>query len=156
LLPQIRKQGEAHVVIGDNLSSTMSRAVVEICQKHNIRFVALPPNPTHLTQSLDIAYFRPLKVEWRKILQDHKTLTGDGVLQKTIFPRLLKRLVDNVVRKKRHPSLQDSGIVEFIPLRGEGPQKMTIFDEIIEIEIFADLTILECALFRGEVGFAEK
>jgi len=41
-------------LIGDNLSSHINVAVLELCQQHNVSFVALPPNSTHLTQPLDV------------------------------------------------------------------------------------------------------
>ncbi|KAK3924666.1 Pogo transposable element with KRAB domain [Frankliniella fusca] len=54
------------VVIGDNVSSHFSRRVFELCAENNIKFVCLPPNSTHLLQPLDVAFFSPLKSEWKK------------------------------------------------------------------------------------------
>ena len=70
LLPRIKKQDSAHAMIGDNLSSHISESVVRKCEKHNIKFICLLPNSTHLTQPLDVAYFKPLKTSWRSILND--------------------------------------------------------------------------------------
>lgn len=52
------------VLIGDNLSSHISPHIIEECNKNNIKFVLLPPNSTHYTQPLDVAFFRPLKIKW--------------------------------------------------------------------------------------------
>ena len=73
LLPRLKRQEGKKVMIGDNLSSHISQQVLQKCEENNITFVALPPNSTHLTQLLDIAYFRPMKVSWRKILQTWKS-----------------------------------------------------------------------------------
>lgn len=100
LLPVLRREEGKKVVIGDNLSSHISQKVIEACEKYNIAFVALPPNSTHLTQPLDVAYFRPLKLHWRKVLDEWKS-TRDGqvlpTIPKNIFPSLLKRLWDSVM-----------------------------------------------------------
>ncbi|XP_045505641.1 uncharacterized protein LOC123702030 [Colias croceus] len=89
------------VVIGDNLSSHINIEVVELCQKHNIRMVFLPPNSTHLTQPLDVAYFGPLKREWKKILLDYKLKNpGQSSLNKKHFPKLLAQLLENMKHKE--------------------------------------------------------
>jgi len=49
------------VVIGDSLSSHINVTVLKACSNYNIAFTALPPNSTHLTQPVDVAYFRPMK-----------------------------------------------------------------------------------------------
>ena len=70
LLPRIKKQEGAHAMIGDNLSSHISESVVRKCERHDVKFICLPPNSTHLTQPLDVAYFKPLKTSWCSILND--------------------------------------------------------------------------------------
>jgi len=60
------------VLIGDNLSSHFSDEVIRDCELHNIAFVCLPPNATHLCQPLDVAFFAPMKRQWRKILTEYK------------------------------------------------------------------------------------
>ena len=76
--------------------------IVRECQKNGIRFVFLPANSTHLTQPLDVAFFRPLKLAWRKILCDWKAkqVTASGTIPKEEFPRLLKQLEQSVEFKK--------------------------------------------------------
>lgn len=67
---------------------------IKICHENNIQFVFLPTNSIHLTQPLDVAFFRPLKIHWRKILEDWKMGEGkeDTSIPKDKFPRLLKKL----------------------------------------------------------------
>lgn len=94
LLPILKKQEGKKVVIGDNLSSHVSLNVLRLCEENNIRFICLPPNSTHLTQPLDLAYFRPLKIKWRQVLTEWKqSESGKSVatLPKDMFPRLLKK-----------------------------------------------------------------
>ena len=96
LLPRMKNQDGTKVMIGDNLSSHISELVICRCQKYNIRFICLPPNSTHMTQPLEVAYFKPLKVAWRKILNEfRKTKVGqkETSIPKDIFPQLLTKLV---------------------------------------------------------------
>ncbi|CAK1592634.1 unnamed protein product [Parnassius mnemosyne] len=72
VLSTLRRQEGKKLLIGDNLSSHINMEVLKACKSHNIAFVALPPNSTHLTQPLDVAYFRPLKLRWRQILDQWK------------------------------------------------------------------------------------
>ncbi|XP_055643403.1 uncharacterized protein LOC129779755 [Toxorhynchites rutilus septentrionalis] len=67
-LPAIRHLNGPIALIGDNLSSHLNPTVIEICRQKYIKFICLPPNATHLTKPLDVAFFSPMKREWRKIL----------------------------------------------------------------------------------------
>lgn len=52
-----------------------------------------------MTQPLDVAYFRPLKIKWRQVLTQRKqSESGKTVatLPKDIFPRLLKKVLDEL------------------------------------------------------------
>jgi len=95
LLPRLKKGCGKQVLIGDNLSSHLSLAVLEACKENRISFLSLPPNSTHLTQPLDVAYFRPMKVAWRKILTRWKEGKGRKLpsIPKDEFPRLLSLLM---------------------------------------------------------------
>lgn len=59
----------------------------------------LPANSTHICQLLDVAFFYPLKVKWRKIFDDWKN-KHSGVLPKYDFSRLLKETIDQIGLKK--------------------------------------------------------
>ena len=59
LLCARQKEGKK-VIIGDNLSSHFSIDVIRLCEEHNISFVCLVPNSTHLSQPLDVAFYAPL------------------------------------------------------------------------------------------------
>ena len=67
IVPYYRKldaesgQCEPRVLVGDNLSSHLSPKVLQMCQELKIRFCFLPKNSTHLTQPLDVVFFKPTK-----------------------------------------------------------------------------------------------
>lgn len=84
-------------LLGDNLSSHFTPEVLNLCKTHNISFICLPPNATHLCQPLDVSFFGPMKKAWRTILQDWKQVNvKSSSVEKSIFPRLLKRLFDDM------------------------------------------------------------
>ncbi|XP_063226845.1 uncharacterized protein LOC134533299 [Bacillus rossius redtenbacheri] len=96
VLHRLKRQEGKKLLIGDNLASHISKEVIAACQENDIVFVCLPPHSTHLTQPLDVAFFHPLKAEWRKILHEwRKTPSGERfkTLPKDVFPRLLNKLV---------------------------------------------------------------
>ena len=66
------------------------------CERHNVKFIYLPPNSTHLTQPLDVAYFKPLKTSWCRILNDFQIAKNgqkESAIPKDIFLQLLSQLV---------------------------------------------------------------
>lgn len=100
LIPAVRHKPGVKVVIGDNLSSHFSPEVIQLCREHDIIMVCLPPNSTQLTQPLDVCFFRPMKIIWRRLLFAWKTgVHGrrNKTLQKSDFPRLLKKLYEELV-----------------------------------------------------------
>jgi len=96
-LPHLAKLEGKKVLLGDNLSSHLSPDVIKQCEDNNISFCFFPPNSSHLIQPLDVAFFRPIKVSWRQILEMWKK-TGAGRKQATVpkdvFPSLLKELTE--------------------------------------------------------------
>jgi len=82
-------------MIGDNLASHISLAVIEKCKDYNIRFILLPPNSTHLCQPLDVSFFRPLKIHWRNALLAYKSKHRASI-PKTEFPRVFKNAYDKL------------------------------------------------------------
>ena len=72
IVPFCRRINGPKLLIGDNLSSHINETVIELCERHNIRFVFLPGNSTHLTQPLDVVYFAPMKRVWRKSSRNSK------------------------------------------------------------------------------------
>ena len=92
-LPHVKHVNGPIVLIGDNLSCHFSPKVIESCQEHGIRFVALLPNSTHLLQPLDVAVFRPMKGLWRACLSQWRLETRlQSTIPKVTFPMLLARV----------------------------------------------------------------
>lgn len=92
-LSHVCDQEGVKVLVGDNLGSHFSPDVVSAAISNNIYFTALLPNSTHLTQPLDVAFFRPMKVMWRSVLNTWRIKTRrQGSIPKEVFPPLLRDL----------------------------------------------------------------
>lgn len=98
VIPILDKKPGKKILIGDNLSSHLSVDMIKLCQEKDIHFVFLPSNSTHITQPLDVAFFRPMKAAWRQLLEKWKRTDGRtlSTIPKGCFPRLLKLLVDQL------------------------------------------------------------
>lgn len=87
------------------------------CQRNQISFVYLPPNSTHLSQPLDVAYYAPLKKKWRQILQNYKLKNPrESSVSKTSFPHLLRTLVDELKTKDKQTITSAFRATGIIPL----------------------------------------
>lgn len=99
MLPVIRRQHGTKVLMGDNLSSHLSSHVITLCERNDVKFIALPPNSTHLLQPLDVGFFGPLKRVWKTVLGEwKKTAAGrfSASLPKTEFPRQLAKMMETL------------------------------------------------------------
>ncbi|KAJ8930361.1 hypothetical protein NQ314_016839 [Rhamnusium bicolor] len=97
MIPRLRKIEGKKVLLCDNLSSHITVHALQLCRENEIHLICLPPNSTHLTQPLDVAFFRPLKIAWQKVLSDWKD-TAEGMrntnIQKENFPPLLSKMME--------------------------------------------------------------
>lgn len=99
-LPHAKRLEGKKVLIGDNLSSHIDNDVIATCETNNISFICLVPNSTHLTQPLDVGFFRPLKIAWRQTLEDWKKANlRTTSVPKESFPHLLKKAILNMDQK---------------------------------------------------------
>lgn len=90
-LPHATRLPGKKVLIGDNVSSHFTDEVLEQCRLNNIDFICLPTNSTHISQPLDVSFFRPLKTAWRSSLLKWKTSNPkESGLKKEVFPELLR------------------------------------------------------------------
>lgn len=98
LIPFLKNKPGKKVIFGDNLLTHLILEGITMCSKHNFEFVFFPPNSTHLTQPLDVAFFRPLKVSWRKILTTWKNGPGkkEASISKHRFSALLNLLMNSL------------------------------------------------------------
>lgn len=96
-LPHAKRLTGRKVLIGDNLASHFNADVIKECEDSEIDFVCLPKNSTHLTQPLDVSFFRPLKEAWRYCLAKWKdSNTRLKAIPKSSFPTLLRESLERI------------------------------------------------------------
>ncbi|XP_063232409.1 uncharacterized protein LOC134536584 [Bacillus rossius redtenbacheri] len=112
-IPYLKKLDGTKYLIGDNLASHLSVDIIQLCNINNIKFIFLPTNSTHLTQPLDVAFFRPMKNSWRQILEEWKKGPGrnEASVPKDKFPGLLKKLVSTLKEDNVRSGFRKCGIV---------------------------------------------
>ncbi|XP_030748969.1 uncharacterized protein LOC115877041 [Sitophilus oryzae] len=122
MIPRLKKLEGKKVVLCDNLSSHITVHALKLCRQNQITLICLPPNSTHLTQPLDVAFFRPLKIAWRRVLSEWKD-TDEGIrntnIQKQNFPPLLSKMMEIIgpnVEENLKAGFRKCGIV---PLKVE-------------------------------------
>lgn len=109
------------ILLCDNLSAHISLETLKLCQQHNIAFICLIPNSTHLLQPLDVSYFASLKSTWRKVLLEWRQ-TKDGkrcvALPKAVFSQLLKKTIlqgESTASQNLSKGFSSTGIYPFNP-----------------------------------------
>ena len=112
-VPHARKLVGKVVIIGDNLASHFTEVVIQKAIENNIAFVCLPKNATHLCQPLDVAFYRPLKMRWRAILDKWKLglARKSTTVTKEAFPDLLKELCLTVCEGSSEENLISESLV---------------------------------------------
>ncbi|XP_012551329.2 uncharacterized protein LOC101746451 [Bombyx mori] len=110
-LPYFNNKTGKKNLIGDNLSSHLSLDIIKKSKEQDVHFVFLPPNSTHLTQPLDVAFFRPMKNAWRDILFTWKKSEGRVLptIPKNVFPKLLKKMLE-----KMEPNIKQNILAGFM------------------------------------------
>jgi hypothetical protein len=94
MLPKLKRRTGKKLLLGDNLASHISPAVIQACKTNDISFVCLPPNSTDKLQPLDVGVFSSLKAKWRTILTEHKrNFPKETGISKVHFPQLLDKLM---------------------------------------------------------------
>ncbi|CAG5003196.1 unnamed protein product [Parnassius apollo] len=138
-------------LIGDNLSSHLSIDLIRKCYEKDIHFIFLPANSTHITQPLDVAFFRPMKIAWREIILQWKKIDGrnQSSIPKGCFPKLLSKLMEklkengsaNVIsgfRKTGINPFDSSAVLKKLPDWDNQAEQSEIVDETI-LEYLKDM-----------------
>lgn len=160
VIPYFQDKPGKKILIGDNLSFHLSLDLIKLCHEHQIIFVFLPANSTHLTQPLDVAFFRPMKIAWRNIVCQWKR-AADGRKQSSIpkgcFPSLLPKLIDHLKENAKNNVLagfRKTGISPFNPVvvLSRLPGSVRVFHEP---EIINESVLETLKEMRGTMNIVE-
>lgn len=141
-LPHAKLIEGKKVLIGDNLSSHFTKEVINLCKTNNIDFVCLPPNATHLCQPLDVGFFGPMKNYWKQLLVEwKKSNPKSSSVEKSIFPRLLKKLFDDM-----SATAQQNAVSGFLACGIYPLSKTKMLSKIPSNEVRRDTTVSDVLL----------
>ena len=119
ILPRARKLMGNKVAIGDNLSSHFSKKIISLCDNNNIAFVPLMANQTHVLQPLDVAFFKPLKDIWGKVIAHRNAeslrLRKNIIFTNAKFPGLLSKLLDEMNSSNIKAGFAKCGLFPYNP-----------------------------------------
>ena len=155
-LPATQHQRDGPIaLIGDNLGAHFSPGVIEECIENKVIFLCLVPNSTHLTQPLDVAVFRPLKIEWRDILDTwRRDSRRKENLPKDAFPTLLNSLMLRLKPENLIAGFRATGI---FPLdRNEVLKRMPSADvslESVDHDVFNEAVM---SVLKENCGVGDK
>lgn len=93
----------------DGHTSHLTMQLSNFCSDNGIILTSLYPNSTHILQPLDVAFFHPLKMEWRKQITRWRMEHLGAKLSKEDFAPLLKTTFDNMM--DRLPSIIKNGFL---------------------------------------------
>ena len=111
--PQTRRtlKGKYRLLIFDGYASHISNKVIEFCINNDIILLCLLAHITHLLQSLDVGFFQPLLIVYRKYFDEYITLGKGYLIDKTDFLRLIQLArKDAVTETNIKHSWQKSGL----------------------------------------------
>jgi len=80
------------ILVLDGHASHINLELIELAREKGVILMCLPSHTTHALQPLDVDIYGPVKKSWRKILKDYKMETCAQIVDKTVFPCLLKKL----------------------------------------------------------------
>lgn len=80
----------------DGHASHLTFALSQFCKANQIELIALYPNATHILQPLDVAVFHPLKLKWKKAVEQWRSNHGAEKLKRENFAPILKQTLDSM------------------------------------------------------------
>ncbi len=136
----VKQTGGNCILVVDNHSTRKDLHAMETWLKHNVTVVTLPPHTTHVTQPLDVAFFRPLKTAFRNEFM--VASRGKIPVTKTNLAGVLKGAWDKATLPTKDPStgvvasvmvsgFEATGIVPLNPGKVIRPDVVGLADELL-------------------------
>ena len=85
------------VLLLDGHESHIDMYTSKVCQENNILLYCLPPHCSHILQPLDVGFFHPLKVQWRKACKEFSEKNPGVTVNKMNFSRVFKSAWEKTV-----------------------------------------------------------
>ena len=95
----------------DGHSSHIDLETSKSCRDNNIYLYCLPPHSSHITQPLDVGFFSPLKVAWKREVINYNSEHPGATVSKTSFARVFRKAylstvkADTLINAFRHAGI---------------------------------------------------
>jgi len=104
------------LLLVDGHSSHIDLEVIKFCRENFIYLYCLPPHSSHLTQPLDVSFFKPLKNEWSKACDKYRISHNGQPVTKHCFSEIFHETWDSSVKVSTIVNgFRASGICPFNP-----------------------------------------
>lgn len=91
-VPHVSQLNKPVLLTFDGHNSHLTYEAIKVAKDNDIVIICLPPNTSHALQPLDVGLFRPLKMEWVKIVNEWARESRMQTIDKAVFPTLLRKL----------------------------------------------------------------
>ena len=78
------------VLLIDGHKSHINMETARLCKDDAIHLYCLPPHPSHITQPLDVGFFKGLKDSWRRLCQQYISARPGHFVTKQVFASSFK------------------------------------------------------------------
>ena len=104
------------ILLVDGHSTHIDIQITKFCQGNQIILYCLPAHTSHIVQPLDVAFFRPLKVNWRKAVKAYKDDNPGQTVTKQVFAKVFHSAWEASVKAETFINgFRDSGLYPFNP-----------------------------------------
>lgn len=82
------------ILLVDGHSTHIDQETTKFCKDNGIILYCLPAHASHIIQPLDVAFFRPLKCNWRKAVKKYRDENPGQSVTKMVFSKVFKTAWD--------------------------------------------------------------
>ena len=75
----------------DGYASYITMAPSDFCVEHQLQLMLLYPNAIHILQPMDVSFFYPLKVSWKRAVHQSRMENGEKFVKKLNFGQILQK-----------------------------------------------------------------
>ena len=120
------------LLLVDGHSSHYEPDTIRIAQNEGIVVLCLPPHTTHVSQPLDVSFFRPLKVYWSDACHKYMQDNPGHVVTKYQFSALFSQAWYKAIKPENVISgFKKAGICPFNPKAIAAPPPLSSMDESV-------------------------
>lgn len=130
----------------DGHKSHLIMDLSNFCSNHQITLISLYPNSTHILQPLDVAVFKPLKTEYKKVIRQWRLKNNGEKVARENFAPILEQTLNSLTSLNEiiRNGFRTCGLFPFNPnainykefFKDTGPPNIPNDDNVSEVKEF--------------------